>query len=187
MELPDFAVLDLDPLDVDFSSVLKIAREAKKILDEIGTEGFCKTSGSKGIHIFLPLGAKYTYEQSLDFIKIIAAVLNIRNPQITSLERSPDKRHNKIYLDCYQNRKGQTVAAPYCIRPKPGAPVSTPLHWEELGQNIHPKDFNMKNIFSRLNKTGDIWNNIFEKNIDMEDCIKKLESFSELKNLKRTI
>ncbi|HEX7560967.1 MAG TPA: hypothetical protein VF347_02135, partial [Candidatus Humimicrobiaceae bacterium] len=88
---------------------------------------------------------------------------------------------------CYQNRKGQTVAAPYCIRPRPGAPVSTPLHWEELGQNIQPKDLNMKNIFSRLNKTGDIWNSIFEKNIDMEDCIKKLEGFSELKNLKRII
>jgi bifunctional non-homologous end joining protein LigD len=182
LEHPDFAVLDLDPLDVDFSDVLKIAREANKILTEIGAEGFCKTSGSKGIHIFLPLGAKYTYEQSLDFVKIIAAVINIRNPQITSLERSPDKRHNKIYLDCYQNRKGQTVAAPYCIRPKPGAPVSTPLHWEELGQSIHPKDFNMKNIFSRLRVTGDLWKKIFEKNIDMEECIKRLADFDELKN-----
>lgn len=186
LEKPDFAVLDLDPIDVDFSDVLKIAREAKKILDELGIEGFCKTSGSKGIHIFLPLGAAYTYEQSLDFIKIIAAVLNIRNPQITSLERSPDKRHNKIYLDCYQNRQGQTVAAPYCIRPKPGAPVSTPLYWEELYENIHPKDFNMKNIFSRLERTGDIWRKIFEKNINIEECIKKLADFDELKNFKLT-
>ena len=153
----------------------------KKILDEIGAEGFCKTSGSKGIHIFLPLGAKYTYEQSLDFIKIIAAVLNIRNPKITSLERSPEKRHNKIYLDCYQNRKGQTVAAPYCLRPKPGAPVSTPLHWEELAENIQPKDFNMKNIFNRLTEPV-IFGTTFFKNIDMEDCIKKLEGFGELKN-----
>jgi bifunctional non-homologous end joining protein LigD len=187
LEYPDFAVLDLDPLDVDFSAVLKIAQEAKKILDELGIEGFCKTSGSKGIHIFLPLGAKYTYEQSLDFIKIAAALLNIRNPQITSLERSPDKRHNKIYLDCYQNRKGQTVAAPYCIRPKPGAPVSTPLYWEELAENISPKDFNMKNIFSRLGNTGDIWKNIFNKNVDMEECIKKLAGFDELKNYKIVI
>ena len=184
LDHPDFAVLDLDPLDVDFSSILKIAREAKKILAEIGAEGFYKTSGSKGIHIFLPLGAKYTYGQSLDFIKIIAAVLNIRNPKITSLERSPDKRRNKIYLDCYQNRMGQTVAAPYCIRPRPGAPVSTPLHWEELDQNIHPGDFNMKNIFRRLESEGDIWKNIFKKNIDMEECIKKLTGFDELKNYK---
>jgi bifunctional non-homologous end joining protein LigD len=184
LEQPDFAVLDLDPLDVDFPDILKIACEAKKVLDEVGIEGFFKTSGSKGIHIFLPLGAKYTYGQSLDFIKIIAAVLNIRNPKITSLERSPDKRHNKIYLDCYQNRKGQTVAAPYCIRPRPGAPVSTPLHWEELDQNIHPEDFNMKNIFHRLESAGDIWKNIFKKNIDMEKCIKKLSGFDELKNYK---
>jgi len=187
LERPDFAVLDLDPLDVDFSDVLKIAREAKKILNGLGIEGFCKTSGSKGIHIFLPLGAKYTYGQSLDFIKTIAAVINMRNPQITSLERSPDKRHNKIYLDCYQNRKGQTVAAPYCIRPRPGAPVSTPLHWEELRQNIHPKDFNMKNIFKRLDRTGDIWEKIFGKTIDMEDCIKKLADFDELKNYSRNV
>jgi bifunctional non-homologous end joining protein LigD len=184
LERPDFAVLDLDPLDVDFSDVLKIARETKKILDELGIEGFCKTSGSKGVHIFLPLGARYSYGQSLDFIKIIAAVINIRNPQITSMERSPDKRQYKIYLDCYQNRKGQTVAAPYCIRPKPGAPVSAPLHWEELGQSIHPKDFNIKNIFSRLSRTGDIWKKIFEKNIDIEEVIKKLADFDELKNHK---
>jgi bifunctional non-homologous end joining protein LigD len=176
LERPDYAILDLDPQDVDFSDVRIIAREAKKVLDTINIEGFCKTSGSKGIHIYIPLGAKYTYEQSLDFVKIIATLINMKQPDLTSLERSPDKRHKKVYLDCYQNRIGQTVAAPYCIRPRRGAPVSTPLQWEELEKDFLPADFNIKNIFQRLEYVGDIWKGVLGTGIDLEKCLVKLKS-----------
>lgn len=176
LEHPDYAILDLDPLDVDFSDVVIIAKEAKRVLEGIDVEGFCKTSGSKGIHIYIPLGAKYTYEQALDFVKIIAKLINMRQPNLTSLERSPDKRHKKVYLDCYQNRIGQTVAAPYCIRPRKGAPVSTPLQWKELDKNFRPTDFNIKNIFHRLDHIGDIWKEVLGTGIDLEKCLEKLKS-----------
>lgn len=176
LEHPDYAILDLDPLDVDFSDVVIIAKEAKRVLDGIDVESFCKTSGSKGIHIYIPLGAKYTYEQALDFVKIIAKLINMRQPDLTSLERLPDKRHKKVYLDCYQNRIGQTVAAPYCIRPRKGAPVSTPLLWKELDKNFRPADFNIKNIFHRLDRIGDIWKEVLGTGIDLEKCLEKLKS-----------
>jgi len=176
LERPDYAILDLDPLDVEFPDVVTIAKETKKILDAIDVEGFCKTSGSKGIHIYIPLGTKYTYEQALDFVKIIAKLINIRQPDLTSVERSPDKRHKKVYLDCYQNRIGQTVAAPYCIRPRKGAPVSTPLQWKELDKNFKPADFNIKNIFHRLDHLGDIWKGVLGTGIDLEKCLEKLKS-----------
>ncbi len=175
LEYPDYAILDLDPLDVDFTDVVKTALETKKVLDELSVEGFCKTSGSKGIHIYLPLNAKYSYDIVLDFMKLIARLINSKLPEITSLERSPEKRHNRVYLDCYQNRIGQTVAAPYCIRPRKGAPVSTPLLWEELGRPFKPADFDMRNIFSRLEKIGDIWEKVLGKGIDLEKALERIE------------
>ena len=175
LEYPDYAILDLDPLDVDFTDVIKTALETKKVLDELSVEGFCKTSGSKGIHIYLPLNAKYSYDIVLDFMKLIARLINSKLPEITSLERSPEKRRNRVYLDCYQNRIGQTVAAPYCIRPRKGAPVSTPLLWEELGRPFKPADFDMRNIFSRLEKIGDIWEKVLGKGIDLEKALERIE------------
>ena len=176
LERPDYAILDLDPLDVDFSDVVIIAKESKRVLEGMDVAGFCKTSGSKGIHIYIPLGAKYTYEQALDFVKIVAKLINMRQPVLTSLERSPDKRPKKVYLDCYQNRIGQTVAAPYCIRPRKGAPVSTPLQWKELDKNFRPADFNIKNILHRLDHMGDIWKGVLGTGIDLEKCLEKLKS-----------
>jgi bifunctional non-homologous end joining protein LigD len=171
LERPDYAILDLDPLEVDFEKVVKTAIEAKKVMDELSIEGCCKTSGSKGLHIFIALEAKYSYEVALDFIKLLARLVNNRLPDITSLERTPEKRHNRVYLDCYQNRIGATIAAPYCVRPRTGATVSAPLYWEELKKPFKPSDYTMHNIFKRLKKTGDIWQRILGKGTDIENII----------------
>ncbi len=171
LEYPDYAIIDLDPLGVGFEVVIKTALEVKKVLDELSCEGFCKTSGSKGIHIFLPLGAKYSYDIAFNFTKLLAGLVSQRIPDITSLERSPLKRPNRVYLDCYQNRMGQTIAAPYCIRPRKGAPVSAPLLWEELKKPLRPADFNMQNIFKRLEKTGDLWQKMPGKSINLEKIL----------------
>lgn len=176
LEKPDFAVLDLDPLDVNFTAVIDVAIAANKLFKEIKLKAFCKTTGLKGIHIYIPLNAKYTYGQTLDFVKIIASVLNSQMPETTSIERSPDKRHGKVYLDCYQNRITQTVAAPYCIRPIKGAFVSTPIFWDELGKNLTPGNFTIRNIFTRLGKTGDIWNGVLGPGIDMGKSIDRLKA-----------
>ena len=171
LENPDYAILDLDPLEVDFETVVKTAIEVKKVMDEFSIEGCCKTSGSKGLHIFIALEAKYSYEVALDFIKLLARLVNKRLPDITSLERSPEKRHNRVYLDCYQNRIGQTIAAPYCVRPRKGATVSAPIYWEELKKPFKPSDFTMQNIFKRLKKTGDIWQKVLGRGTDIENII----------------
>ena len=179
LEKPDFAILDLDPLDVTFKAVTSVAIEANNLFEKIKINSYCKTTGFKGLHIYIPLGEQYTFDQVLDFIKIIAQVINSRLPDLTSIERSPDKRHGKVYLDCYQNRKGQTVAAPYCIRPVKGANVSTPLLWEEFQGNLDPGNFNISNIFARLDKIGDIWKGVLGPGIDMGKCMEKLKEVLE--------
>ncbi len=180
LEHPDFAILDLDPLDVSFRDVVKVAIEARNVINELKINAYCKTSGSKGIHIYFPLAARYSYEQALYFMKLIAEIIRIRLPDLTSTDRSPEKRHEKVYLDCYQNRIGQTVAAVYCVRPKEGAPVSTPLLWEELETQFEPEDFNIKNIFIRLEKLGDIWKGVIGKGIDMIKCIERIEKMKKI-------
>ncbi len=99
---------------------------------------YVKTSGATGLHIYVPLGAKYPYDQVREFGRLVAYLVNDRLPQTTSVERSPEKRKGKIYLDFLQNRRGQTMATVYSLRPRPGAPVATPLLWEEVGPGMTP-------------------------------------------------
>ncbi|HEX8549000.1 MAG TPA: non-homologous end-joining DNA ligase [Cytophagaceae bacterium] len=175
LENPDYIVIDLDPQDVVFEEVIRVAKAVKTVLDKGGIEGFPKTSGSRGIHIYIPMGAKYDYDQAKQFAEILASFVMKLVPDITSMERMPDKRKNKIYLDYLQNRKGQTLAAPYCVRPKVGATVSTPLKWEEIKEGLHPSQFNIRNIFDRLDKVGDLFKGVMGKGVDIEKVLKKLQ------------
>ena len=160
-EVPLFAVLDLDPHGVDFTDVVKVALTAKEVLDELKVVSFVKTSGSKGIHIVIPLAA-YDYDVSKNFIHYVAGLVYKQHPDITSLERSPSKRKNKIYLDYLQNRRGQTIVSPYSLRPKAGATVSTPLHWDEVNEELSIAKFNIFNIKERVDKVGDLWADIYK-------------------------
>lgn len=165
---PEYLLFDLDPRGVKFAKVVEVALAIKAELDRGKIVSFVKTSGKAGLHILVPLGAKYTYEQSRKFSEIIAHKVQVKIPRIASLERLPEHRENRVYIDCLQNRIGQTVAAPYCVRPIEGARVSTPVTWKEL-TNITPADFTMKNIMTRLAKNGDIWKEFrTHKGIDMK-------------------
>jgi bifunctional non-homologous end joining protein LigD len=175
LDYPDYLLIDLDPVDVLFSSVIETARAVHEVLKDMGAEGYCKTSGSKGIHVVLPLGAHYTYEQCRTFSLILAQQVHALLPTLTSLERQPAKRPKRVYLDCFQNARGQTMAAPYCLRPRPGAPISTPLKWAELTSNLDFRDFNLRTIHRRLKDVGDLWKPVLGKGIDMEKCLKKLQ------------
>lgn len=104
---------------------------------------------------------------------MVVAVVHEQLPKITSLERSPHKRQKKVYLDYLQNRFAQTVAAPYSVRPRPGAPVSTPLEWSEVKVGLNPLDFNLKTAISRFKKTGDLFKPVLGKGVDLESIIKK--------------
>ncbi|MFZ0452206.1 MAG: DNA ligase D [Ignavibacteriaceae bacterium] len=175
IENPDYFVIDLDPEDISFEKVIDTALAVKDVLDELDIESFCKTSGATGLHIYVPLGAKYDYKVAKDFAYLIAKIVNNRIPEFTSLERSPSKRKKKVYLDYLQNRSGQTLAAPYSVRPKPHATVAAPLYWEEVKPGLSPQNFTILNIPGRLNETGDIFKGVLGKGIDVNRSIQKLE------------
>ncbi len=177
LDKPDYLVMDLDPSEHNtFEQVIETANVIKAILDKAGAASFPKTSGATGIHIYVPLGAKYTYDQGKEFAHMVAMLANEQLPEFTSLERSLSKRgKDRIYIDFLQNRKGQTLACAYSLRPKPGATVSTPLDWKEVKKGMHPSDFNIKNIMARIEKKGDLFGGVLLKGIDMMRCIKKLQ------------
>ncbi len=177
LENPDFLVFDLDPEDIAFDAVVKTAQTLHALLEEIEVPSYCKTSGGRGIHVCVPLQARYTYEQAKQFSELIAIVIHRQLPEITSLERSPKKRQKRVYIDCYQNNFGQTIAAPYCIRAKPGAPVSTPLSWSEVKIGIDPLNYTLFNIANRLKKKGDLFKPVLEKGIDLKKSLKLLQKF----------
>lgn len=176
LDYPDYLIIDLDPHEISFEKVIEAALIVKDVLDELKIPSYCKTSGSSGLHIYVPLGAKYDYDQAKNFAHVLVSLMHQRSASFTSLERSPAKRRRKVYLDFLQNRFGQTIAAPYCVRPKPGATVATPLHWEEVKKGLSPSQFTIRNILDRLKDTGDILKPIMGKGIDMEKILKKIES-----------
>jgi bifunctional non-homologous end joining protein LigD len=169
-------MIDIDPSKENtFEQVIETANVVKEILDRAGAPSYCKTSGSSGLHIYVPTAKKYNYEQVKDFAYIICMLASEQIPAFTTLERNLQKRGNKhIYMDYLQNRRGQTIACVYSLRPKPGATVSTPLHWKEVKPGLSPLDFNIHNIMKRVKKTGDIFAPVLGKGIDLEKCLKKL-------------
>ena len=175
-ENPDYCVIDLDPDKNTFDQVIEAAQEVKKVLDAIGIPGFVKTSGSTGIHIYIPLGAKYSYDQSQMFGKLIVSIVHEQLPEFTSMERMIKNRSGKMYLDFLQNRPGATIACPYSLRPKIGATVSMPLHWEEVKKGLAMKDFNISNAIARIKSEGDIFKGALQKGIDMTKALAKAQS-----------
>lgn len=173
---PDYCVIDLDPDKNTFDQVIQAAHEVKKVLDAIEITGFVKTSGSTGIHIYIPLGAKYSYDQSQMFGKLIVTILHDQLAEFTSMERQIKNRNGKMYLDFLQNRPGATIACPYSLRPKIGATVSMPLHWEEVKKGLAMKDFNLSNAIARIKSEGDIFKGSLQKGIDMTKALSKAQS-----------
>jgi bifunctional non-homologous end joining protein LigD len=173
---PDWCIIDLDPDKNTFNQVIEAACVTKKILDAIDVISFCKTSGSTGLHIYIPFGAKYSYEDSKEFGRALAKIIHAEIPKYTSIERKIADREGKMYIDFLQNRPQATVAGPYSLRPKPGTPVSMPLHWEEVTKGIKITDYNIFNAIDRLKNEGDIFKGVLGKGIDLKKALKKLES-----------
>lgn len=175
LDNPDWIVVDLDPEGIGFEKVIEVAHTVKEVCDEWDIPTYPKTSGKTGIHIYIPMGAKYTFEQAKNLAHLIVLEVHARQPKITSVERSPEKRKRKIYLDFLQNREGQTLAAPYSARPTPDASVSMPLHWSEVKTGLKPTDFTIKNAPARLKKVGDLWKPTLGKGVDLAKILKKIE------------
>jgi len=165
---PDWCLIDLDPSDNNtFEQVILTAQKTQEVLDQLGITGYPKTSGSTGIHIYIPLAAKYIYDECQMFGKIIATRVHEMLPRFTSIERLTKNRAGKIYVDYLQNRPKATLAAPYSLRPKPGATVSMPLHWEEVKKGLKMSDFTIENAIDRVKKEGDIFKPVLGKGINL--------------------
>lgn len=173
---PDWCIIDLDPDGNPFDEVIEAALVIKQVLDALKVKAFCKTSGSTGIHIYIPLGAKYDYEASKEFGRALMKIVHNEIPSFTSIERLTEKRKGKLYLDFLQNRPQATVAAPYSLRPKPGATVSMPLDWSEVKQGLKMQDFTIRTAIPRLKETGDLFKGVLGKGIDMEKALQKMKS-----------
>ena len=176
---PTWCIIDLDPDKNSFDQVIEAARVTKQVLDNLGVPSYCKTSGSTGLHVYIPLGGKYTYEQSKEFARAIVTLVHHELPAYTSIERMIAKRGGKMYLDFLQNRPHATVAAPYSLRPKPGATVSMPLHWDEVKKGLTMKDFTIFNAIERIQSEGDLFKPVLGKGIDLKKIIASLESAGE--------
>jgi bifunctional non-homologous end joining protein LigD len=176
LDNPDYLVIDLDPGGQSFDDVMDVARTTRSVLEAIGAESLVKTSGATGLHIYIPLGAKYDYEQARTFGRLIGHVVQARHVKISTLERVPAARKGKMYIDVYQNRRGQTLAAPYSIRPRDGAPVSTPLSWDELTPGLSPGDFTIKTVRDRLDRLGDLWGGVLGPGVEIEGTLPALQS-----------
>ncbi|MGE5944234.1 MAG: DNA ligase D [Flavobacteriales bacterium] len=175
LDFPDYTIIDLDPSDKNtFEQVIETALVAKDVLDHAGVKGFCKTSGASGLHIYIPLGGKYTYEEARDFTKLLCYYIHEKLPKLTTMERLLKKRGAKIYLDYLQNRKGQTIVSPYSLRPQKHPTVSMPLNWEELNSGLKVTDFTMDTVPELITKKKDIFRGVLGKGIDMEKAIKHL-------------
>lgn len=176
LDHPDYMVMDLDPSDNNtFEQIIDAALVVKQILDKAGAPAYCKTSGATGLHVYVSLKAQYTYEEIREFAELIAKLAEEQLPETTTTERSLGKRKGRIYLDYLQNKKGQTLASVYSVRPKPGATVSTPLFWKEVKHGLHPGQFNIHNLEKRLEKTGDLFAGVLKENINLRKCLKNLE------------
>src|SRR5687768_9938676 len=154
LELPDWCVIDLDPKEAPFSDVIRCARVLHRVCESVGLPNYVKTTGKTGLHIMLPLGRQCTYEQSRMLGELLARCVLLELSSIATITRHVTRRGDKVYLDYLQNRHGQTIVAPFSVRPLPGATISMPLTWDEVDESLDPRAFTIKNGVERLEKLG---------------------------------
>ena len=162
LDKPDYVMLDLDPKKAPWKNVLQVALVCKEIFDEIGLKAFPKTSGSSGIHIYVPLKPKHNFGKVAGIAEALAAEVSRRAPKIATIQRSLAKRlEHQVYVDAMQNARGKTIAAPFSARAKPGATVSMPLTWKEIEKGVKISDFTIQNVAALIKKNGDSWKDFF--------------------------
>jgi bifunctional non-homologous end joining protein LigD len=154
LEQPDWCVIDLDPKEAPFSDVIRAAIVLHRVCESVGLPNYVKTTGKTGLHILLPLGRQCTYEQSRMLGELLARVVLRELNDIATITRHVTKRGDKVYLDYLQNRHGQTIVAPFSVRPLPGATVSMPLVWDEVNASLDPREFTIRNAIDRMERLG---------------------------------
>ena len=176
-EHPDIAIIDLDPPDgYSFHVTLELALLVRKALEEFNLVCFPKTSGSRGLHLFIPIKKFYTWQSVTASMKFIAELVVSACPEKATVERKVNERKGKVYIDYLQNGRGKTMVAPYSLRALPGAPVSTPLLWREVEKgDFQPEDFNKRTISPRFKKYGDTFQEIINIRQSIDQILKIIE------------
>ena len=175
LDRPDWLILGLDPKGAPFTDVVKIARTLRRLLDGLELPSYVKTSGATGLHILLPLGARYTYDETRTFARLLATLGVEAEPEISTIVRPVRARGGKVYIDYLQNGHGQTIVAPFSVRPLPAAPVSCPLRWNEVIARLDPKRFTIKTMPARLAKVGDPGAPVLRESIDVAAALPRIE------------
>jgi len=164
LDKPDWIAIDLDPKKAPWENVLQVALITKEVCDEVGLTAFPKTSGSSGIHIYLPLKPTNNYEAVAEFSRLLATEVAGRVPKLATVERTIAKRkRDQVYVDWMQNARGKSLAAVFTARAKPKATVSMPLTWKQIEKGVKISDFTVKNVPALLKKNGDAWKDFFDQ------------------------
>ncbi|HEX7078447.1 MAG TPA: DNA ligase D [Candidatus Eisenbacteria bacterium] len=175
LERPDWLVLDLDPKGAPFAHVVEVARSLHGLLEDLELPSHVKTSGATGLHILVPLGRRYTHEECKTFARVLASLALEANPEISTLARPLHARGGKVYIDWGQNGHGNTIVAPYSLRPIPGAPASCPLRWSEVNGRLDPARFTMRTLPKRFEKMEDPLAGVLGPGADMGGAIAAIE------------
>jgi bifunctional non-homologous end joining protein LigD len=176
LERPDICVFDLDPSEEDLDALRAATLAVRDVLAEVGLASLVKTSGSKGFHVVVPLDGKTRFEQVVAFAHAVAGLLVQRDPEHLTLEFIKVDRGNRIYMDIGRNTPGATVAAPYAVRPRPGAPVSAPCTWEEVERgDVHPQSFTLRTMAGRIAAAGDLWADMADGGQSLDGPMRKIE------------
>jgi bifunctional non-homologous end joining protein LigD len=180
LERPDRLVFDFDPSEDNFSAVRTAAREMGELLDELGLAHYAMTTGSRGVHVVVPLRRNHDFDEARAFARDVAGVLAERDPKNLTVEARKAKREGRILIDFMRNAYAQTAVPPYAVRPKPGAPVSTPLDWSELSDGrLTAQRYNVRNLFRRLDRDGDPWRGMSKDARPLAGAAKKLAELDQ--------
>jgi bifunctional non-homologous end joining protein LigD len=175
LERPDFVLFDLDPSpDVGFRETVQVALLVKEVLDTLGLESFPKTSGADGMHVLVPIARRHTYEDTRQFSEIVAGALAATHRGLVTTEWTKSKRKG-VLIDANQNGEGKTIASVYSVRPKEGAPVSTPLRWEEVEESLDPGAFTMDVVRERVAEHGDLYEGVLQTKQSLTAALRKLQ------------
>jgi bifunctional non-homologous end joining protein LigD len=176
---PDYVVFDLDPPDepTGFAQAIEVAHLIRELLDELELPGFVKTSGADGIHVLAPIQRRARFDETYEFAGAAARLLEQRHPGVVTTEWLKRKRSG-VLVDHRQNGWGKTIASAYSVRPKPGAPVSTPLRWEELTPEVRPRDFTMDTVLERVRQHGDLFEPVLTAKRPFGAAAKRLDRLS---------
>jgi bifunctional non-homologous end joining protein LigD len=176
LENPDFILIDLDPVECPFAKIVEAALLVKEKLDAIGLTGYAKTTGGDGLHIYIPLEPHYTFEQARAFAEVVARLLAAERPDLFTTPRSVEKRQkNRVYFDYLQLGESKTISAPYVVRAYAGAPVATPLAWDEVRPGIAPGQFTLANAMDRFSRVGDLFAGVLDKPQSLAKAFERLE------------